>query len=350
MSLKSLFQRVMHGKRGNMFEFHVLNAFTDRYENTLGNPASICIVDSFPSDTAMGDMAKRLGTAMTTFLRRTDRKDVYEVRHFSPDGNENHICGHALVAATEHLARTYPEFRAGRDVTYLVNPKYRLNATNSMKAHIAENKISLSLPAVFELQEVRATDFYRDLSNSLNIPEDRILRPAYFAPRANNYLVIVETADDIVSLKPDFGKLNALSHAKEFLPQASGDSGEDKIVPFWVLTARAAGGNFDILNRVFSPDIGVDEDPACGSANCSAIPYWGLIDRDFSAAGKKDFKVLYPYPPGGEGCVGGVQRIRLNMAWKEIILTSEATFKKIVTLQPPAEDNVLHRKKGPAPR
>lgn len=346
MGLRSLFQRLVHGRKSDDLEFHIINAFTSREENTLGNPASICIVDEFPSDHAMGSLATTLNTAMTTFLRRTDKKDVYEVRHFSPDGNENHICGHALVAASEHLARTFPEFRQGRDITFLVNPKYKLNATHSMTAHISKTGISLTLPAVLDLQEVKSEKFYKALGEALNIPEENIVKPVYFAPRANNYLVVMTGQNDLISLKPDFKKLNDISHAKEFLPQ---QPGEDKIVPFWCLTAKSDNKTYDVMNRVFSPDIGVDEDPACGSANCSIIPYWSLMDNAGAEKGKKEFKVLYPYPPGGANAVGGVQHIKIDVAKQEITLTAEATFKKIVKLKIPAEKQKNAQPKPPGP-
>ena len=42
-----------------------------------------------------------------------------------------------------------------------------------------------------------------------------------------------------------------------------------------LLTAAAEpGSGADYVLRVFGPNVGIDEDPATGSAQCSAGPYW----------------------------------------------------------------------------
>jgi predicted PhzF superfamily epimerase YddE/YHI9 len=38
------------------------------------------------------------------------------------------------------------------------------------------------------------------------------------------------------------------------------------------VTAR--GSEADIVSRSFVPGMGISEDPVCGSAHCSIIPYW----------------------------------------------------------------------------
>ena len=49
-----------------------------------------------------------------------------------------------------------------------------------------------------------------------------------------------------------------------------------------LLTAAAApGSGADYVLRVFGPNVGIDEDPATGSAQCSAGPYWAAeLGRD----------------------------------------------------------------------
>ena len=44
--------------------------------------------------------------------------------------------------------------------------------------------------------------------------------------------------------------------------------------------AAAADADADFVLRVFGPNVGIDEDPATGSAQCSAGPYWAAeLDR-----------------------------------------------------------------------
>ena len=39
-----------------------------------------------------------------------------------------------------------------------------------------------------------------------------------------------------------------------------------------LITAQASDSEF--VSRTFFPNIGIPEDPVCGSANCSLIPLW----------------------------------------------------------------------------
>ena len=43
-----------------------------------------------------------------------------------------------------------------------------------------------------------------------------------------------------------------------------------------IVTTDSTSGKFaeDYIVRVFAPAAGVDEDPVCGSANCTMGPYW----------------------------------------------------------------------------
>ena len=47
-----------------------------------------------------------------------------------------------------------------------------------------------------------------------------------------------------------------------------------------LITAAAdPGSDADYVLRVFGPNVGIDEDPATGSAQCTAGPYWSAVAR-----------------------------------------------------------------------
>ncbi|KAG9457994.1 hypothetical protein H6P81_002502 [Aristolochia fimbriata] len=50
---------------------------------------------------------------------------------------------------------------------------------------------------------------------------------------------------------------------------------------------------FDIFSRFFAPNIGIDEDPVCGSAHCALAPYWS------KKLHKKDLIAYMASPRGG---------------------------------------------------
>lgn len=268
----------------------------------------------------MNHAAKTLGAPMTSFLQRTPDPLVYDIRHFSPDGNENHICGHATLAAAEHLACLHPVLRQNMDVTFRLNPKYAINTDNAFRATINGDDITLVMPAITELQRMDDPSFYTQLADSLNVAEEDIVKPCYYAPRIINYVVELKDQGLLLAVNPDFKKLKAF---------AAGQFPHEGIM----LTTPAQMPGFDLLTRVFLPIIGVDEDVACGSSNCSIIPYWTMFRSSAFPPGKQDFTALFPYPPRmHENFVGGVQNLHMDLVKKEIRLTGQAEWQKTHSL------------------
>ena len=42
-----------------------------------------------------------------------------------------------------------------------------------------------------------------------------------------------------------------------------------------IVTARSDDSQFDFISRFFAPSLGIDEDPATGSAHCCLADFWG---------------------------------------------------------------------------
>ena len=301
--------------------FHEIRAFTLPNAPVLGNPAMICFIDEFPEHSVMEESARILNSPMTSFVRRTNDPHIFEIRHFSPDGKENHVCGHATVAASELLAQLNPELRNGVEIEFRLNPKYAINKNNAFYVEINGANISLIMPAVVEMQAVTDPEFYAQLVDALGIPEDKIIYPAYFAPRIINYVVEIADEKTLLSMQPDFAKLKALALSKEFPHEGI------------MATAKSETQGYDILTRVFLPVIDVDEDIACGSSNCSVIPYWTLLRPGVFPEDQNNFNVLFPYPPSlDSGKVGGVQHLSINANTQAIMLTGQATKCREVKL------------------
>ena len=304
------------------FEFHTIKAFTQKGLKIIGNPASITHVEEFPSDDTMGRAAKILASPMTTFIKQTEKKNVFEIRHFSPDGDECHVCGHATMAATQYLIETGLVSRQDNSVIFKMNPKFAVSTNHEIVAEINDDNISLTLPAVTELEPISDPEFYKILSIALRVPEDEFEKPAYFAPRVRDIVVAFKNQETMLALEPDFEKLKKMALQGKFIHEGM------------MTTAKSSIAGFDIANRVFLPGIDVNEDVACGSANCSIIPYWVLKSGLFDDA-KRDFNVIYPYPPAGEDYIGGIQKLRLRVDEKEIILTGQALSEKKTSVQVP---------------
>ena len=313
--------------------FHEIKAFTKTGMNVLGNPATVTVVDQFPSDQDMGAAAKKLGTPMTTFLCPTDSPGTFDIRHFSPDGDECHICGHATLAAAAFLARENAAFSEGAELTFNMNPKFGVSKDSTIKVHIQDNEISLMMPAITQLVPMKDAAFYQLLCQGLGVSEDALLKPVYFAKGIKDLVVAFKDQNTLLSLMPDFPKLKQM--AIEGAYPHEGLMG----------TAPSNIPGFDVINRVFLPGIDVNEDIACGSGNCSIIPFWVLRSQGVFPPDKRDFKVVYPYPPGPEGYVGGVQQIHMDVESQTITLTGQARYERAIDIpmsgRRPPPKNVL---------
>lgn len=298
-------------------QFHEIKAFTKEGVNVIGNPACVAFVDAFPDDAAMGQAARELASPMTTFIKPTAQPDAFEIRHFSPDGDECHICGHATMAAVELLARMNPALRDDKYITVLMNPKFGVSDNSKIQAHIDGTSIGLTMPAILDLQPMTDPDFYKTLCEGLRVSEDALMKPVYFAPRIRDLVVAFKDADTLLNLDPDFAKLKAMAIEGKFAHEGL------------MGTALSNIAGFDVINRVFLPGIDVNEDIACGSGNCSVIPFWATKSEKF-APDTTDFKVVYPFPPGEKGYVGGIQSLKLDIDAGTVLLCGEASLAKTV--------------------
>jgi len=80
---------------------------------------------------------------------------------------------------------------------------------------------------------------------------------AALVTKSRDYLVVVDQAEQVRTLSPDFAALAKLD---------IGISGA-------IVTAPGEG-DVDYVCRFFAPSIGINEDPATGSIHCTLAPYW----------------------------------------------------------------------------
>jgi PhzF family phenazine biosynthesis protein len=82
--------------------------------------------------------------------------------------------------------------------------------------------------------------------------------------KSRDYLVVVDRAEQVRALSPDFAAL------------AKVDIG----IGGTIVTAPGEG-EVDYVCRLFAPAVGIDEDPATGSIHCTLAPYWaGRLGKD----------------------------------------------------------------------
>ncbi|MFI5322629.1 MAG: PhzF family phenazine biosynthesis protein [Thermodesulfobacteriota bacterium] len=214
-------------------EIYQLDAFTDKPFG--GNPAAVCILPG-PADAEwMQNVARDMNLPETAFLYREN--NGFHLRWFTPTV-EVELCGHATLASANVL------WESGHVPRGAVIEFYTLIGT--LTAAMNGGMIELDFPSEPE-QEATAPPA---LTESLGV------KPVYVGRNRFDYLVEVESANEVRGIKPDFELLGTIPVRGVMVTSAS-DSPE-----------------YDFVSRFFGPASGINEDPATGSAHCCLGPYW----------------------------------------------------------------------------
>ncbi len=228
-------QRDMSFRPTASADAYQVHAFTKRLHG--GNPAGVCVLESWPGDETLRAIAVDFGSSVTAFM--VDRADgQIPLRWFTRGGREvQSFCGHATFAAAHVML--LERARARNTIVFeTVSGRYHATARDS-----AIEMAGSAWPSI-----------------EMNVDGD--ILAAIGATPINMYrgkrdlLMLFGAASEISALQPDFARLRAI-----------GDTAV-------VATAPDAGGGF--VYRFFCPgfSIGEDEDPATGSALNMLAPFW----------------------------------------------------------------------------
>jgi PhzF family phenazine biosynthesis protein len=215
--------------------YFLVDAFTD--SPFSGNPAAVCFLSEARSEEWMQNVASEVKQSETSFLYEKD--DGFNLRWFTP-AVEIDLCGHGTLASAHVLWETGvlgPEEKA------LFHTRSGL-----LTAQKRRELIELDFPAENEME---VYDPPQELIRALGV------RPKYIGRNRFDFLVELESEEDVLNMKPDFVSLTKVS--------ARGV----------IITSTVHGGKYDFISRFFAPSVGIDEDPVTGSAHCCLGPFWG---------------------------------------------------------------------------
>jgi predicted PhzF superfamily epimerase YddE/YHI9 len=237
-----------------------------------GNPAAVCLLEEPLDDARMQSIASELGIAETAYVVPGEDPAAFGLRWFTP-ATEVDLCGHATLAAAHTLRE--------EGVVDGTSPLTFHTRSGPLGATFVDDRIELDFPA--------------DPPVPCPLPEPlREQWPGAVAAAARNSffsVVVLSSTEAVRDYVPDLAAI-ASTGAKALL-----------------LTAAAQpGSGADYVLRVFGPNVGIDEDPATGSAQCVVGPYWAaelgrdtLVARQLSPRGA----VLYVHIRGDRVCIAG---------------------------------------------
>ena len=197
-----------------------------------GNPAAVCVLESWLSNATLQNIAAENNLSETAFLVQSD--SGYDLRWFTP-AVEMDLCGHATLASADAVFRfLQPELE---QVSF---------STKSGVLTVTRNGDLLSMN--FPARAPEPIDVNNDLVDALGSEPLKVFK-------SRDLLVLFKDEQSVRALTPNFEKLKALKEGFAIIVTAKGD-------------------RVDFVSRFFAPKAGVPEDPVTGSAHCTLIPFW----------------------------------------------------------------------------
>ncbi|MCX5137784.1 PhzF family phenazine biosynthesis protein [Streptomyces sp. NBC_00340] len=219
----------------------IVDAFTDR--PFAGNPAGVLLLDSFPDDAWLQNVAVEVNHAETAFTHPLPAggEADWALRWFTPT-TEVALCGHATLAAA-HVLHTTGAHRG----------PVRFNTRSGVLVATPgdDGSITLDFPTA-PLTPVAAPNGVAEALGAEPL--------ATFDTGPNTGDLLIEVADErtVLGLTPDHKAL--ARYSKRGI----------------ITTARAEDPSrgYDFVSRCFFPNVGIDEDPVTGSAHTTLAPFW----------------------------------------------------------------------------
>jgi PhzF family phenazine biosynthesis protein len=201
-----------------------------------GNPAGVCLLPSPRDATWMQQVASEINLSETAFMSPV--ADGFSLRWFTPT-TEVDLCGHGTLASAHVLWETG---------TLKRDEQARFHTRSGLlTATEQDGLITLDFPAMSE--------------EPATVPAELIVamgvEPRYVGRFGGEYLIELETEEQVRRVRPDFPALKAMPG------QAV------------VITSASTSDEFNFVSRCFAPWVGVDEDPVTGSVHCCLGPFWG---------------------------------------------------------------------------
>lgn len=242
-----------------------------------GNPAAVCLLDSWIDERQLQSIAAENNLSETAFLVRNDKG--FDIRWFTP-AIEVDLCGHATLASAFVL------------FTFRKWPEEKIYFETRKSGQLIVIKSGDLLEMDFPSRPVHR------LTDPIGLKEALNVSPVAIWGSAEDILVVLDSEKAVREIKPDFNALGRIDCRGI------------------IVTAR--GDHSDFVSRFFAPRVGIQEDPVTGSAHCVLIPYWA------HELGKKNLHAFQVSKRGGElFCVHAGDRVKIS---RRAVLYLEGTI------------------------
>lgn len=244
-----------------MLSVYTVDAFTER--PFAGNAAAVCLLDRLREDAWLAALAREMRLSATAYL--FPRGADWDLRWFTP-GVEIALCGHATLASAHVLwesGRARPEAP--------IRFHTRSGELTARRCLDAGADIELDFPA----EPALAVELMPALAAALGVAPSAV---EWCGRNRMDQLLVLVDESAVRGLAPDFRALASATRPYRGV----------------IVTARSADPRYDLVSRYFAPAVGIDEDPATGSAHCCLGPFWA------ERLGRQDLRAYQASARGGE--------------------------------------------------
>ena len=213
-------------------KIYQIDAFAEKV--FTGNPAAVCILDTWLDDRIMQQIAMENNLAETAYAVKVDNH--YEIRWFTPEV-EVDLCGHATLATAYVLFQFY-----GVDSMLL-----EFYSPRSGKLTVEKDNDGF-LIMNFPKDDIRVVENVDAINSAIGKVPIKTFKGK------TDYLLIYSSQSEIEQMTPNFHLLDQLDCRG--------------------VIVSGPGEEVDFVSRFFAPQCGIPEDPVTGSAHTTLIPYW----------------------------------------------------------------------------
>jgi predicted PhzF superfamily epimerase YddE/YHI9 len=227
-----------------------------------GNPAFVLSDVGNAPDSTLMDICSLLRVEVIGVIDGPGEREP-GLRFFTAEGSHAGP-GHSSLAAAHlvlrHASINGEETPRGRDTV-----AFRLANGDRRLARATAERIAIGFPNM----PASRVDRIDDVGNALGA------RPVETWVAPFGYVGIFEDADTIAALRPDMARVGAFDRTA-------------------IIATAPGNGASDIVVRVFAPNVGLPEDPVCGTAHRIIVPYWA------ERMGKTKLHSRHLSPRGGD--------------------------------------------------
>lgn len=216
-----------------MNEIKMYQADTFTTQLFQGNPAAVCLLDTWLASDMMQKIAAENNLAETAFV--VPEGELFAIRWFTPSV-EVDLCGHATLAAG-HILFNH-ENHQGDTINFWST------RSGGLSVQKADHLYTLDFP----MDTSMSVETPPALQQSLNFPIVETVKGR------TDYMAVLNSQAELLNLQVDFALLNTIN-ARGIIVTAPGD-------------------DCDFVSRFFAPQSGILEDPVTGSAHTTLTPYW----------------------------------------------------------------------------